>query len=212
MVLVVPNICRYTLNGTVDDRPWANVLDMRIEVDGPVFGDRTDAIWDTAGNIINEWASNIAPLICKGTFLNSVSWVDLDSENGQTGERVATSLHTLPVEGGNEGLISPGNVAILITKQVTSGRGQRNGRMYQAGVADGQTDGNSVEPTVLPVWQNAFDSFLLALNDTPVISDFNRHLMVVHTTADGTVVTGTSEVDQLVVSGRPATQRRRLRG
>lgn len=212
MTLVVGGICRYTLNGEVSDRPWANILDMHIASSGDPGYSRESAIFDTAGNIINSWAEHMAPLLGKGTFLESVSWVDLDTADGSTGSRVSTSEHNLPIEGGGATLLSPGSVAILVTKQVSSSRGRRNGRMYVAGVVDGLTNGNTVEPTVIPTWQNAMDAYLAELNDVSFESSYTRDLSVVHTTGAAPTTGTYSHVDSLVVSNRPATQRRRLRG
>lgn len=211
MALVVDGVCRYTFEGFYIDRPWVNICDMRLETTGSLV-DRNDYIYDTAGHLINAWATHLTNAISDSLVLNQVSWVDLDSETGSTGTRTETSEFELPDAGHNDGAPVAGNVSILVTKQTTGGRGQRNGRWYQAGLVEANVDGNGFQGIARDAYQGNFNGFLDMVNDDGVLpSPHSRHMVVVHTTGENPQTGTYSRVTALTVSDRLATQRRRLR-
>lgn len=209
MALVVPSVARFAVNGTYGDRPVVNVLDFQIDTTGSGL-DRDQAVYDTAGNIINSWYEHVLPRTVSQYSLQSVSWVDLNSLGGSTGSRVATSEHTLPQPGRDGNVSTVGNISVLVTKQTVSGRGRRNGRIYFVGLDETDVGTSDLSPTALGLWQDAMDDLLAELNDAPPVS-LTRQLVVVHTTGPNPTTGTYTSVDQLVVQARVATQRRRLR-
>lgn len=212
MPLVVDGVCRFSFEGFLIDRPSVNIWDMWIETTG-IAVSREEAIYNLAGNLLNAWVTHLAPVISDEFVLTRVGWVDLDSPNGSTGERLQTSENTLPEAGFGEGEADSGNVAILVTKQTQGGRGTRSGRWYQGGVMQFQAEHNTLVPAELTNIQDAFDGFLAQANDggLPPVA-IGRQAVVVHTTGPNPQVGTRSDVTGLVVQERLATQRRRLRG
>lgn len=211
-MLIVPGVCRFSLQGFYIDRPWVNILDMQLDTTGSTVN-RAEFAYETAGNILNAWVDHLAYVYHESAVLNSVDWVDLDSASGSTGSRIATSEHTLPDAGTAEGDPASGAVAALVTKATNSGRGQRNGRFYKVGMAEPMIAGQNIHPTSLPTHQDRFDAFFEAINADPgPILDGQRQLVVVHTTGESPTTGTYSVVEALVVQERLATQRRRLRG
>lgn len=211
MALVVGGIARYALNGTYQGRPWVNIVDMHIDVQQPIIGDREAAIYDTAGEILNAWVDDLAEGYVSDATLDSVTWVDLDSATGSTGERVSTDKYTLPQAGTSSGEPLASNAAVLVTKQTQSARGSRNGRMYLTGVSEAATDGSELTALGLTNRQANLDDFLDTINSEPLLATYSRSMAVVHTTGPNPQTGTRSQVEALVVNQRLATQRRRLR-
>ena len=130
--IVAPGIARYSINGTLGGQPVVNVLD--INISDVVNGSRDDAVATCAGDLINQWADHVLPLVTDEYSFDSVSWVDLDSIDGSTGERSSTDGTTLPEVGGDTGACMPGGVALLVRKIGSGGRRERNGRASWMGL------------------------------------------------------------------------------
>jgi len=207
--LVIENVCRFTAHGTIHDRPWANVIDM--ELQAFVFDERNDVIQDQARIIINEWADKWGGGVGAGWVFTGVSWVDLNSAEGNTGLRTNSPQRALPVAGSGGGETLAGAAALLVRKLGSSGRGVRPGRWYIPGVTESQVNGNVLISSFPANYQTRADDLLSGLNQTGgTILDYESHLVVVHT-QDG--LTGSfTRVNSLQVDSRLATQRRRLRG
>lgn len=213
MALIVNGVCRYSLVGFFIDRPWVNVLDFQIDTTGSTEN-RDDVIYNQAGNILNAWVDHLAQGISDECVLTSVDWVDLDSANGSTGSRIATSEYTLPDAGTVTDAPASGNVALLVTKATASARGARHGRMYRPGVTEVQTNGQEITPGMATSAKTQFDGFLSQVNtDSGIIGvGASARLVVVHTTGPNPQTGTYSPVTNLIVEPRLATQRRRLRG
>lgn len=209
-VLIAPGICRFTLHGTIHDRPWANVIDMHIETG--IAGSRADSIADQAQVLLNEWIDHIRPLLTPQAILTEVTWVDLNAADGTVGNRSdASSPRVMPSAGSNPGDAMPGNVAILVTKRTNGGRGARNGRMFLPGVDESDAVGSNFSGGNASAAGAALGNFLSGVNqsDSPVF-DYSSHMAVVQTSAGAFVAH--HNVVGLAVQTRLATQRRRLRG
>lgn len=211
--IVAPTICRYAVQALFNSRPVVNILDMHIDTTGS-SEDRETAIFDQAGIILNEWDDRVLPLLTNQYVAQKVSWVDLNSLSGTTGERSDSGGHTWPQPGGSSDGSTPGNVAYRVNKQTSSERGARQGRMYLCGVgesANENANGNEVHSTIAATMNTMLDGLLPALNQTEGgPSDFTSALHVVHT-VDG-AFSSSSEVVQLVIDAVFGSQRRRLRG
>lgn len=204
--LIAPGCVRYTVHGQYDGEAIANIVDM--DIDTQLGGDRDENVQNLAGVILNEWSDHILPRVDDNYLAQAVSWVDLDSEDGSTGQRASTSEHTWPAVGGRTGPSQPGNVAARVRKGGAARRGQRAGRMYLVGVMESDTD--EVNPNYLvdgqvQAWNEALADFLAGVNqDTPYEAD----MVVIHTI--GGVYESHNDVQDLTIERRLASQRRRL--
>jgi hypothetical protein len=218
MALIVPGVCRYTVNGTFSDRPVANIIDMRIDTTGTATA-RSDAVQDQAGIILNEWSDHVLVTCGNRYTALSVSWVDLDDADGSTGLITEGEDETWPQAGLEASSQFPGSVNILVTKVHAGGRQTRNGRMYLAGVAEAWTAAatpQAMDGTFVTAWQTNMDNLLDGINTTGSVFEYDSFMCVVHITErdiDGNPTEGNSnDVTALTVNARLATQRRRLRG
>lgn len=215
------NICRFTVNGTFGGRNVANIFDMRIE-SGSALDVRAADIANQAGDIVNNWCDHLLPLLANDYTFTSVSWVDLNSLEGSTGEVFAGGDETLPQNGGSTEDPLPPNVAALVTKQAPGGgRSTRNGRTYLVGIRETQTDPGN--PTRLTSAAQGFitagmEAFSTGISNTELGEGYVSNMVVLHTRNQAAagqpadiVATGASDVEALVCDIQLATQRRRLR-
>lgn len=218
MVLIAPGIARYTVNGTYAGAAVANIIDMQIDTTGGTTT-RAEGLDDVCGDILNNWTDHIIPLVADDYVATSVSYVDLDSSGGATGERSSTSAETWPASSTNTGAPFPANVSVLVTKQIVGSRGRRNGRMYIVGATEALTDlaaPNTIPGGSITTWNTALASFLSGINDAVGGAlDVQRKMVVVHTQrptpTSEPVYNGYSDVESLTLQATLATQRRRLR-
>lgn len=211
MPVVVPGVCRFAVNQRYGPQEVINILDMQIDTTGTIDS-REEGIFNVAGDIINNWMDHISAQGVQGLVVENVSWVDLDSEDGSVGSRNSTSAWTLPDTEGYVGNGFPGNVAVLVTKQVRGTRTSRNGRMYLAGADEAQTTAaapSTLTASAITSYNAALALFLSGINDAEGLDDITRQLVVVSgaETASPTY----NPVENLTVQATLATQRRRLR-
>jgi len=219
--LIVPGVARFTVNATYSDLPVANILDMHIDVGG--ITSRTDACADQAAIIVSAWKDHVTPNLVDRYKALTVSWVDMNADDGSTGEVTNGTGSDFPAYGSlaHQGL--PGNCAFLIHKQLTAGRGSRAGRLYLPGIDEAATDHDSpnlIQGAFAADVTAGFAAFLSAINQEAGIDppQYDSELVVVHTRntagpGEDPVIeyVGRSHVDALVCATQVATQRRRLR-
>jgi hypothetical protein len=218
--LIQPDVCRFTVNGTYQGNAVAMIFDMRI-TDINIGISRDEAIQDQAEDLLHAYDDNLLVRQVTEFVATSVSWVDLDSEDGSTGSVVSGGGDTWPKAGTVTAAGMPGNVSALITKVAPGGgRRTRNGRTYWPGIGENATlDGavNTIDAAVLAVWNPAWEQFTSDISNTNLGEGYESNLVVVHTTNVGTptnpniVATGYSDVTAVFVQPLLATQRRRLR-
>lgn len=212
--LVVPDVCRFTVNQTFEGQPVANIIDMQIDTTGSSTT-RTDAIFNIAGDILNNWTDHVLQFQSNNLTAVDVSWVDLNTLTGSTGARSTTSDNSWPQAGPGAQSAFPGMVALRVDKQVVGNRQARNGRMYLCGMSEDLTadsPANEWAPSTISSYQAEINEFLDGINDQDIGGipiDIQRQLVVVHT-VNG-VGTGYSEVSNLLVRSRVASQVRRTR-
>lgn len=208
MALIVPPVVRYTVHGSTQVRPWACIVDMGVVES--LGQNRSDAIHDLAGEIINGWAENILTQQSNEVTLDSVSWVDLATADGETGARASTSDHTLPESGGNASASSTPSVAYLVRKVTSGGRSTRDGRMYVPGLPESHSNegGAEIDSSYLAQLQSLVEAFKTRI-EKPGTANYASSWRVVHT-VKGREPTATT-VNSVIVEQRLATQRRRLR-
>lgn len=208
--IVAPNIVRYTINASYAGQAVANVFDYRI-VGGGGLGDRNEWIWEQAGDIINNWDDHIVSRLASPYIARSVSWVDLNSLDGEVGVRSQTSDTTWPKAGGNGAQAFPGNVALRLDKQQSGGRRARNGRTYLVGlpeVGQGNPTNNEWDGGILTEFTDAMNTFLTDTNSQEGPDTREVDMVVVHT-VDG-VYQSHSNVTGFAGRANVASQRRRL--
>ena len=106
------------------------------------------------------------------------------------------------IAGNDPGPAAPPNLAILVKKQSVMGGHRGVGRFYLPGCAENKVDENGVlEATLVTDIQTRCDAFLHALEISAI------PMMLFHNRPTDTP----SKVTNLVVDGRAATQRRRMR-
>lgn len=208
-LLIAPGICRYAVHGEYAGQPIVNIIDMKIDTTATTT-EREDAIDDQAGILINEWSDSVLVNVTNKYTAQSVSWVDLDEEDGSTGERSSTGAQTWPKIGSISGGAFPGNVALRINKNTVARRGQRQGRMYIVGLGENNTDEpNTLNTAGLNVWATAMESFLGDINqEDPQVGQYQSAMVVVHTKDQ--VFTSHSVITGLSPDQRLGSQRRRL--
>lgn len=212
--IVAPGIARYSINGTLDGQPVVNILDLNIsDIES---GSREECVAWAAGDVLNQWADHVLPLVTSEYRFDSVSWVDLDSIDGSTGERSSTDGTTLPQPGGDAGACMPGGVSLLVRKIGSGGRRERNGRFYIAGISEGVTalgEVNTVNAGFVTIANAAFEALRSGLEGAESSPGFGVNYTsspnIVHT-VNGVYV-GKSRITSMQVDDRLATQRRRQR-
>lgn len=210
--IIAPGVCRFTVNGTYGGQVVANIIDMEIDTTGSIDS-REDAIFAQAGILINEWSDSILEMLVPAYVATSVSWIDLNSLDGPTGNRTSTDQQTWPLGGQNAEGAMPGNVAMRVDKQTTASRGQRKGRMYLPGLSEAFTlpgTPNTIDPAQVGPINGLLQSFLGDLEQTGTdIPNYESRMVVVHT-VDG-VYESDSRVTALTVNTKVGSQVRRLR-
>lgn len=216
--LIVPGVCRYTLNASMGEHNFSNVIDM--DINTAPGESREDCVLDQADVIWNQWCSDILVHQVNNYQLMSIDIVDLDSADGIAGTVPGTGSNPPPQAGDDSGAPWAPAVSVLVRKLLVTGRGRRNGRWYVGGYAENRTpDGEPgrLDAANLAVLQDDFTSFFGNINqdigvDPPL---YSSELVVVHITArdgDGHPTAGDSravaavQVDELL-----ATQRDRQR-
>lgn len=217
MALVAPGICRYSLNHTYLGRPAVNILDIHLIGSGPGGPGRETKIERMGRKIIDSWVGTIMQSLSSSTTFNSVSYVDLDSEDGVTGTVVAGDGVSLPQAGAGAGAPISANTTTLVTKQGLSARGQRNGRWFLTPPTEDNINGNTIAGSYVTALQGRLDTFLLDMinGDDPDVG--TTSMAIVHTKNTGTPTdpiitwTGNTDVIKLVANNQVASQRRRNR-
>lgn len=214
--LVAPSVVRFTIHGSVGQRPVNNVLD--IVISGNAGVGRAEAIDEVAANLINQWTEVILDRTTSAYTAERISWVDLDSLDGSVGQANETEDWVWPKAGGLNGAPASGNVAILVTKVTTASRGSRDGRMFLPPPAEDSTAGNNLTGAYITSLQAGTSAFLENMTNTAIGAGYQTFPTVIHTRTTGTGANrvteylGNTQITNLLVNSLLATQRRRLRG
>lgn len=217
MPIIVPQVVRCSINGTYLGRPAVNVMDMFCGDGDGVSNPRQTNIDVMLETFMNAWIEHMINGLSTEYQTQSITWVDLDSEFGATGTKTSTASHDFPRNGVEVGNPYGAQVAHLMTKVGTSARGQRNGRWFLPGLTESNVTGNMLTSGHLDD-MNAFGSqFVEATTETGVLATTHYYPVIVHTKSDNivdppvVVVTGTSQIHDMVCSAQVASQRRRNR-
>lgn len=210
MPLIAPDICRYTIVGTLAGQDCMNIFDIRIG--GDTILTRNELIYELAGDLLNQWDDHVMPLLVNDYTAVEVRWVDLDTAGGSTGSRSSTDGNSWPKTGTVSGSPLPNNTYAKMVKNLEGkNRRQRNGTLRLGGLAETYTeDGapNTIMGSTRTLLNNAFEALKDGINEGWVIGDAN--LVVVHT-VDGEF-DGYSEIAQFTCAPVVGTIRRRMPG
>lgn len=218
MPYVVEGVCRFSINGrwSTNGRPTASIVDMQIDTTGSLLS-REEAIVDQAEIILGEWDDEIRPSLVDDLIWESVSWVDLDNDEGSTGSVTSGSGNTWPAGGGITGEPLAVNTAALVTKQIVASRGRRPGRLFLPGGNEAwSSNGTTLAGGTITALNTQMAAFLGDINQSePDPTDFQSAMVVTHVLtrdSSGAPLTGDFRpVLGLSVGATLASQRRRLR-
>jgi len=221
---VVPGVCRFTVNGTVNQRPCANVVDYFVDTTGSTMS-RDTACYNLAGVILNQWSSDIISKLNSNYQAQQVGYVDLNAPDGSVGARSVSGGNTWPKNGTLLNAPMVGNTAYLVRKLISGKRNARSGRLYLPGVGESDTDTaspNQILTAVRTALQTVCSSFLTTTAaESAGVGSYASWMVVTKITGRyppeegqeiGSPSTGISNrVTSLLVDPLLATQRRRLR-
>jgi hypothetical protein len=219
MTQTAHRIVRATILGAIGGHTCDNVWWMYADENEPLDG-RPRAVTEAMTQLCHEWSTQILQLVTNTYEFLGVDWVDYDTADGITGHTAPASGD--PITGSAPGSGSAPAVAMLVQKQISGGRGTKNGRCYLAGIPEGNVDPMGVLASdYLAASQTVWDTFLT--NMTNGVGDgltFPSHLVTV---TWPTIVVGGKrkpdpdgvgvphDINTLTVASTVATQRRRQR-
>ncbi len=194
MPIVVNNTYQLSVNGTIGEQPWANVFHVQL------LGGAPPTPIEAADLMFATYVDQFCLLQGDGVFVNSVSYVDLDSLTGDSG----TYVPETPGQGAAVNNQVPPNVAFLGTWVALGGRAYRNGRTYFPGGDESSVDDSGViSGPVVENWAEAMTAFRVVLDGGSLA------LSIVSKTSETTGIART--VTGEAMQSRVATQRRRVR-
>lgn len=128
----VAGVCKVRLIGTVNGKPWVNVLHAQ-------FTGGTAQVSDLATfatGVRTAWTTNIAPLCHNYTQLNQVEVTDLTTRTSNQGN------DTTSVSGSGGAAISPNSLAACLTLKVVNRYRGGHPRIYLPGVPQANLAGD----------------------------------------------------------------------
>jgi hypothetical protein len=182
--LVLPNGARFSINGV-----WSGVRPIVTVWHALVTdrGNRTLAMVEAASTIGGFWGTHVVPNIADNYVMQTVSYIDLSSEQGSTG----TWVMGAPATGG-QGLAteSPYN-GIVVTKAITDkGRGRRGGRVFIPGIQATELDElGKISDAAQTAAESALTAFMMAVNGYSGTDVSAMQLVVAHTPSSLQTVT-----------------------
>jgi hypothetical protein len=210
--LVVPTVARFAVNQRMANREIVNILDVQVTP----FADtaRSFAVEEAAKVVLQRWSDNVRPNQSNSMLCESVSYVDLHSLVGTTGEVTQGSgAAQWPLAGPRGGQALPTNVAALVNKSTSAGRGSKSGRLFFTGLTetDSGDSPNTLTAGAVAAITNGFSDLRAGINAYQSGQVGLLRLVVVHTSqltpgqGTWTLVTAMSAEAEL------STQSRRIR-
>lgn len=210
MALVAPNVCRYTVVGTLAGQDCMNIFDVAIDPDA--LTNRSEAISIVGGDLLNQWDDHILPRLVNDYTATEVRWVDLDAPDGETGSVSSTSGNTWPASGASTETPLPNHTYAKLVKTLEGKtRTQRNGALRLGGLPESYTDAaapNTITTVARTALNTAFENLKDGINGLTDVGTAN--LVVVHTVND--VFTDYSEIANYTCAPVVGTIRRRMPG
>jgi len=217
--IIAPTVVRFAMNHTLaNNRQATCLIDVSMDEEGV---SRNTALAALVPLITGVWQDRIAALFPTFiTFIGS-TYLDLDSLDGQSGTQGPVAGK--PVHGAGTGAALTPQVALLIHKQCTHNRNQRNGRMFLPWADETAVDNAGVVgTTTINALNTAFTNLkndIVAAGTPLVLSTAWRVVHVEETEPNPVpgrppipVAWSSSDVKSVFVDTKCATQRRRMRG
>lgn len=205
--LVVDDIVRLTFNATLNGNPIATIMD--VDVIPGIGRDRSDTSREVAEDAGGSWQDHIVAELSDHYVFTGTSYVDLNSEDGSTGEVPPDSGKPLAGAVGAD-TMAP-QVQYLVHKNIDNGsRGRRSGRLYLPGVFESSVDDAGIVATdTREQYDDSFEDFKDGVNAV-ILGEFAReqNLAVVHNPAVGDA--SSSRIATFTMDAVVATQKRRL--
>lgn len=209
-IIYADQVTELAIEATYAGRPVVNVL--HFVNDESAVNDATKA-----KDFLDNWQDHIVGGFDQALTLTGARWRSLDRDDLNQG--TLTLDQAKPLGGSVAGTGAPPNVALLVKKQTENRqRGQRDGRMFLAGVPGANLfDDGSLSGAFRTSMQTRMNDFLNGVNDTDISQAAWSGLVVLNTTP-ASRLPGSGEVDltyrrvsALTVDAKVASQRDRLR-
>lgn len=208
--IVVPGVTRFAVNQQIGGQDVVNIVDMQVDTTGSQL-DRGTANLRVAEDILDNWDDHILGNLVAELSGQNVSWLDLNSLDGNVGVTTVGKTTTWPKAGGVAGFpVMPAMIALRVNKATSGGRGTRQGRMYLAGASEDWTAtgvSQSFTAAIVASWNGFLQLFLNGINDAGISAEPQRQMVVVHDTI--TAAPSFTEVTGLTADSRISTQVRR---
>lgn len=209
-IVFVENGIEIALRGEHSGRPVVNVLHFANDE-----GAQSDAA--KMQDVVNNWQDHMMEFLDAAYTFLGADWRSLDPDDLNQGTIAPDTAKR--TAGALTGQALPPNVAFLV-KKVTNNRqrGQRDGRMFLAGVPAAVVgEAGDITPGNVTEYQGYLDLFLDGVNDDAWGAGGGSGLIVLNTTP-ASRMPGTQEVtltyrsvSSLVLDAKVSTQRDRLR-
>lgn len=207
-IIFSDRVIEVALQHLISGRTSVNVVHVKLgilDIGGPEANSR---------DVVDNWQDHIVPLMTSNVTFTGAEWRSLDESDSSSGFLVPDDGK--PTVGEQTESPLPPNTAFLVRKQVTGrARGERNGRMYIAGVQEASVDGAGNLGGAIPaLFETGLADFFSGV--TGGIGPLNQLVVLTIPKAarekgDAEFTVGTNEVTQLVLDPKVATMRRRLR-
>lgn len=207
---------RHSLPG---GRPYDIIIDVSLDEFGV---SRSEGLAELVPFVVGHWQDDICSHQPETYDFTGAAWIDLDSEDGETGFQ--GPIAGKPTSGTGVLAMQVPSVAMLIHKECGHTRRQRNGRLYLPGVLESAVDdAGNLTPAFRDGVSDMFEDFRDNLTDLTDLPGASTAWRVVHVTGHtGTPVPGypngypnewnSTTITRCVCDTKVATQRRRLRG
>lgn len=177
----------------------------------------TDTMEDVVGDFRDNWQDHMMDLQVATASIIRFDWRSLDPSDSSVGTIQPDSAKALV--GQRAGLAGTPNQAYLIHKNTDSRpRGRRDGRIYLAGVGEGDVESSGlIDAGFVTLANTALASFYNGISDTSGSASGDRYPAVLETTPASrtpgtqTVTIGSRRITSFTIDPLLATQRDRLR-
>lgn len=213
MAFQMTNMVRYAIKGRWSNgRPVVNILDMSVQANanapgGPFTSEiRYEWVAEKALDIADNWKDHILPTLTTAYQFEAVSWIDLNSANGSTGE-------VTPTGGGAAGALGadssvPQNTLLISKIEGARSRGTRPGRWYLSGVPEAKFDNNGIlDPIWVTQMDNKLEEFRQGVEDQGLTDDVWSVPVVIHEKS-----ASAGEITKFSTSNKMGKQGRRYDG
>lgn len=214
VLILAPTIVRVTYKmHYTGGRSCDCVMDISLDETGT---SREAAVNELVPLLAQPWQDNVLYVLCDNVTFDGIHVIDLDSLDGVTADSGPHSGS--PTAGAvSAGQASP-QVAYLVHKNTTSGRGTRPGRTYLPGVseADVNEDGTVItaRKDIINTKMGAYKTAIAALTSFLGFTSVALRVVHVHKGDKENPATWTwnsTDISSFTCDPTVATQRRRLR-